>query len=90
MRFLCASLLALLPASAGAVAVESAPLIKGPLAPSLDNCPRTTRYYAYKSGEALKPQKLNELPPANVYAAVLHHDGRCEVPIVIKYGVGGR
>ena len=54
------------------------------------NCPRTTNYYAYRSREPLKPRKLNELPPANAYAAVYRHIGGCEAPIVVEYGVGKR
>ena len=53
-------------------------------------CPRTTSYYAYRSSEPLKPRKLTELPPANAFAAVYRHIGRCEAPIVVKYGVGNR
>jgi hypothetical protein len=53
-------------------------------------CPRTTSYYAYRSSEPLKPRKPTELPPANAYAAVYRHIGRCEAPIVVKYGVGNR
>jgi hypothetical protein len=89
MRFLVAALLSLAPASAGAVAVEQQNMLKGLPAQAAD-CPRTTSYYAYNPGAPLKPQKLGELPPANVYAAVFRHDGRCEIPVVIKYGVGRR
>jgi hypothetical protein len=39
----------------------------------------------------LKPRKLTELPPANVYSAVYRRDANgCEKPIVVKYGVGRR
>jgi len=55
------------------------------------HCPRTTSQYAWQRGKALKPKKLNELPPANAYVAVLRIDSNgCEAPIVVKYGVGGR
>lgn len=94
MRFLLPALL-LLPASAGAVSVQKAPtrnfpIVRGEAWLSAPDCPRTTHYYAYNPGEPVKPYKLGELPPANAYTAVLRHDGRCEVPLIIRYGVGGR
>lgn len=95
MRLSAIALLALLPGTAGAVAVQKAPpqkppLMKGAPPASSPNCPRATGYYAFDSSKPVKPQNLGELPPANAYAAVLRHDGRCEVPVVIKYGVGRR
>ena len=54
------------------------------------NCPATSRYEASKRGKALKVQKLNELPDADVYRAVYRRIGRCEAPIIVKYGVVGR
>lgn len=90
MRLLAIALVALLPATAGAVAVQKPPEVKGAPLPSSPNCPRTTSYYAFDSSQPVKPRKLGELPPANAYSAVLRREGRCEVPVVIKYGVGGR
>lgn len=54
------------------------------------NCPRATSIHAYDGSKPLKPQKLGELPPANAYSAVYRLIRGCEVPIVVKYGVGGR
>lgn len=54
------------------------------------NCPRATSMHAYDRSKPFKPQKLGELPPANAYSAVLRVIRGCEVPIVVKYGVGGR
>jgi hypothetical protein len=88
MRLLAAALLASLPAAAGAVALQKAPVVKGGPFPSAADCPRTTSYHAFDASKPVNPRKLGELPPANAYAAVLRHDGRCEVPVVIKYGVG--
>jgi len=35
--------------------------------------------------------ELTQLPPGNMYVAVLHHDTNgCEAPIVVKYGLGRR
>jgi hypothetical protein len=58
------------------------------------NCPRTTSYVAREgrySGKPLQPQELTEVPPANLYVAVLRHDANgCEWPIVVNYDVNGR
>ena len=53
-------------------------------------CPRTTSMQAFDRSKPLKPQKLGELPPANAYKAVYRLVAGCEVPVVVKYGVGGR
>ena len=85
MRLLVVALALLVPNSAGAAAFQKAPLVKG--VELATNCPRTTTYHAYRAGEPLKPRTLGELPDANAYKAVLRHDGRCEVPVIVKYGV---
>jgi hypothetical protein len=54
------------------------------------NCPATSRYEAARRGKALRAQKLDELPAADAYRAVYRHIGRCEAPIIVKYGIGGR
>ena len=96
MRFLAASILALLPAAAGAADAATAPPIslvtpKGVIAPPGANCPKPSNYFAYQDGKPLKPQKLTELPPGNMYSAVYRRDvDGCEKPIVVKYGVGRR
>ncbi|MEO8454007.1 MAG: hypothetical protein ABI454_02510 [Sphingomicrobium sp.] len=90
MRLLTMAILVLLPTAAAAVGLQGAPATKGAASPSTAECLRTTSYYAYRQGEPLKPRKLTELPPANAYSAVYRHIGRCEAPIVVKYGVGRR
>jgi hypothetical protein len=54
------------------------------------NCPATSRYEAGKRGKVPKAQKLGELPDADVYRAVYRRIGRCEAPIIVKFGVVGR
>jgi hypothetical protein len=54
------------------------------------NCPATSRYEAGKRGKAPRAQKLGELPDADVYRAVYRHIGRCEAPIIVKFGVSAR
>ena len=80
--------------AAALIAADPAPAVVLPHKPrplaSSPNCPRTTSYYAWRRDKPVKPQKLTELPPANAYAAVLRHNGRCEDPVVIRYNLGGR
>lgn len=54
------------------------------------NCPATSRYHANRRGQALRSQKLNELPMADAYKAAYRRIGGCEVPIIVRYGIGGR
>jgi hypothetical protein len=53
-------------------------------------CPATSRYEASRRGKTPKAQRLNELPDADVYRAVYRRIGKCEAPIIVKYGVSGR
>ena len=54
-------------------------------------CPATSRYQASRHGNSkARPRKLAELPPGDAYFAVYRRIGRCEVPMMVKYGVGGR
>ena len=54
------------------------------------NCPVTSRYEASGRNKKPKAQKLTELPDADAYRTVYRRIGGCEVPIIVKYGVGGR
>ena len=54
------------------------------------SCPATSRYEASRRGKAPKAQRLTELPDADLYKAVYRRIGRCEAPIIVKYGVAGR
>ena len=54
------------------------------------NCPATSRYEANRRGQNLRSQKLNELPMADAYRTVYRRIGGCEVPIIVRYGIGGR
>lgn len=73
-----------LAAASPAVAHDTARMAEAP------DCPRATSMHAYDRSKPLKPQKLGDLPPANAYSAVYRLVRGCEVPIVVKYGVGGR
>src|SRR4051812_46438205 len=64
------------------------PLIN-PDASAPANCPPISRYEASRRGGKLAPRPLGELPGADLYKAVLRHIGRCNVPIVVQYDIGG-
>ena len=53
-------------------------------------CPRTTSMHAFDRNQKVTPRKLGDLPPANAYSAVYRLVGGCEVPVVVRYGIGGR
>ena len=72
-----------------AAAIAAAPL--GPAVSGTTTCPRTTGVYAWQRGKAVKPQKLNELPPGKGYMAVYRVVGGCEMPMTMtEYRQGGR
>jgi hypothetical protein len=54
------------------------------------SCPATSHYETSRLGKTPRAQKLNELPDADVYSAVYRRIGKCEAPIIVKYGVSGR
>jgi hypothetical protein len=54
------------------------------------NCPATSRYEAKGRNKKPKAQRLNELPDADMYAAVYRRIGHCEAPVIVKFGVSGR
>jgi len=80
-------LVAMLGASAGPAA--DMPAIN-PKANQAASCPATSRYEASRRGKTPKAQRLTELPDADLYKAVYRRIGRCEAPIIVKYGVAGR
>ena len=76
------------------LAIVAAPLAAAPrtpakFAPPRADCPRAATFHTLDRGKAVKPRKLNELPPANQYAAVYRRIDGCEVPLVVRYKVGG-
>jgi hypothetical protein len=92
MRLLFLSTILLIPAAVPAAApmpIRDTPVFN-PNASQPANCPATSRYEAGKRGKTPQARKLNELPAADVYRTVYRKIGGCEVPIIVKYGVGGR
>jgi len=77
-----------------AAAATPAPIgdlpVINPKASEPATCPATSRYEASRLGKTPKAQKLNELPDADVYRAVYRRIGKCEAPIIVKFGVTGR
>ena len=51
------------------------------------SCPATSRYEAARRSKPPMAQKLNELPDADAYKAVYRHIGRCEAPVIVRFGV---
>jgi len=76
-------------ASASPAPTGDMPIIN-PKANQPATCPATSRYEASKRGKAPRAQKLNELPDADLYRAVYRHIGRCEAPMIVKFGVSER
>ena len=92
MRLLAVALLALIAASAPSAAAQPAadmPVVN-PKAGQPADCPATSRYEATRRGKTPQAQKLADLPDADAYKAVYRKIGRCEVPVIVKYGVSGR
>lgn len=63
--------------------------VQNPDAHAPSTCPPTSRYEAARRGGKLPPSLLNELPAADLYMAVYRKIGGCEVPIIVRYNVGG-
>jgi len=76
-------------AVAGPAPIGEMPVIN-PKAGEPATCPATSRYEASRLGKTPRAQKLNELPDADVYRAVYRRIGKCEAPIIVKFGVAGR
>jgi hypothetical protein len=53
-------------------------------------CPPISRYEVSRRGGKLAPRHLDELPAADLYKAVYRHVGDCNVPIIVRYNIGGR
>jgi hypothetical protein len=91
MRLLTlAAFLALPAASAAAPLPARDTPVFDPNSGQAANCPATSRYQANRRGKAPRAQKLDELPMADAYSAVYRRIGGCEVPIIVRYGIGGR
>jgi len=60
-----------------------------PNGPASGICPPTSRYEAARRGGKLPPSLLTQLPAADMYNAVYRKIGGCEVPMIVRYDVGG-
>ena len=70
--------MSLLAAQASAAPPLNKPVETRPTA----ECKRTTAHYAQR-GQPVTPRKLNELPAADLCAAMYRTVGGCEVPLVL-------
>jgi hypothetical protein len=79
--------------STPAFAADSLPArdmpVHNPNAGAPSTCPPTSRYEAARRGGKLPPSLLGQLPAADLYKAVYRRIGGCEVPIIVRYDVGG-
>ena len=91
MRLLLAASLLLLPASAASAPAPAGdmPVIE-PFPAETAECPPISRFHMTKSNDEAKLQKLTQLPPGDVYLAVDRRIGQCQVPIIVRYRIGGR
>ena len=64
--------------------------VVNPNVPFSKGCPPTSRFEAARRGGPMGAQKLNELPAADMYAAVYRRVGGCVAPIITGFGIGGR
>jgi hypothetical protein len=76
-------------AAASAQPIGDMPIVN-PKAGQPATCPATSRYEASRRGRTPKAQKLGELPDADAYLTMYRRIGRCEAPVIVKYGVSGR
>ena len=91
MRLLVLALVLSPSASVWAASVAPArdmPVVN-PNGPASGICPPTSRYEAARRGGKLPPSLLTELPGADMYNAVYRKVGECEVPMIVRYDVGG-
>jgi hypothetical protein len=79
----------LAPASALPAPAADMPVLN-PNANQPNDCPAISRYEASRRGKTPKAEKLGELPMADLYKAVYRRIDGCEVPIIVRYGIGGR
>jgi hypothetical protein len=78
MRLFLIAGMSLLAAQASAAPAPKQPVEARPTA----ECKRTTVHHAQR-GQPVTPRKLNELPPADLYAAMYRTVNGCEVPLVL-------
>jgi len=91
MRLLALALVLSVSTSASAASVSptrNMPVIN-PDGPSSSICPPTSRYEAARRGGKLPPSLLTQLPAADMYNAVYRKVDGCEVPMIVRYDVGG-
>lgn len=95
MRLLVLAAVLALPVSAASAPVIDAPAADipafkpGPV-PAEGECPPTSRFHMTRRTGRLNAQRLGELPPADAYLTAYRHIGRCEAPIIVRYGIGGQ
>ena len=41
-----------------------------------------------EGGEPVRAERLGELPPGNLILAVVRNIDKCQVPVIVRYGIG--
>lgn len=91
MRTLLAASLLLLPVSAASAPAPAGDMrVIEPFPVESVECPPISRFHMTKRNGKAKSRKLTELPPGDAYLAVERRIGQCQVPIIVRYGIGGR
>ena len=76
-----ASLIAVLTAVAVPPAAEAKPVCH-------NSAPVTAGASLYTANPDARLRRLDTLPPANLILTVLRREGGCEVPVIVRYGIG--
>jgi len=87
MLLLAAAVLTAAPPSTVGIALPKLLMVKTPDLAAV--CPRDVRVTEADGQDGARVRKLNELPPAKMYIAVVHQDEKgCLSPIIVKYDIG--
>ncbi|MDB5662991.1 MAG: hypothetical protein JWN59_1329 [Sphingomonas bacterium] len=73
-------IIALLAASGGGQAAGAGPVCQ-------NNRPEIAGQSLYR-GRGATAKRLGDLPPANLVLTVLRREDGCEVPVIVRYGIG--
>ena len=76
------------PPDGGAAPVQPAPELRPLPADQAKSCPNARIRHVLKPGQGLRPQRLDELPPAALELSVLREIDGCAVPAIVREGLG--
>ena len=88
MLFSLLTVLAAAPAIDGAARVQPTPDVQPMPAGQAKSCPNARLRHVVKPGQRLRPQRLDELPPAALELTVLREIDGCAIPAIVREGLG--